>query len=112
MPHSDANAISWRGMDDVDFAERLNMAPFDSNRIFGIDSMSLGTVASGWCDDHHITQRQQRLIQCGQSWSVKSIVVGNQKSHVVLALLSREECKANCRILKNPATIQIETTGS
>ena len=68
-------------MYDVNFAERLNVAAFDSNGIFGVDSMSLSTVAGGWRDDHHITQWQQCLIQCGQSGSVKSIIVCNQKSH-------------------------------
>ena len=87
MPHPDADTICRRGMHDVDFAKWFDLATFDSNRIFCIDCVALGTVTCRRSHDNNLTQWQQCIVQSGKPGSVKSIVVRDQKLHGKYALM-------------------------
>ncbi len=68
-------------MHDVNVAEGFQPSSLDSNRILRIDGVASGTVANRRCDNRHISEWPQRRVQCGKAWSIKTVVVGDQKSH-------------------------------
>jgi hypothetical protein len=71
-------------MRDMNFTERSDLATFDTDCILGINRMPFGTMTRERSNDRHFAHRREGFVQSRKAWCIKTIVVGNQKSHGVM----------------------------